>query len=272
VNPGVVQQLTSLATINENVANTKLHQQQSFLDALSGASTNLSADYEAHVRAGRMAASLNATNLQNQILLGKAALANMVGNVAAEYASQQSKMSADASVSRIQESIDLASMRRTLVSLLESLDVLVGSANSSFGIGASDMDSFSFSVLSELQRNMSDFGQTLMNDITSIRSNISEIQSTLDSVQITPLDSQIDSQSQRFNDWVSSRVSQIEGTNSSIHKFGETVPIHESSVNSKTEATLFSVASAARALLAHFKISLPKIDEIVARNAPADSG
>ena len=265
LNPADVSQEESLAAMNENVAKAKLQEQQSFLKSLSGASTNLSADYEAQVQAGRMAASLNASNLQNQILQGKAALANMVGSVAEEYASQQSKMGADASVSRIQQSIDLASMRRTLVSLLESLDILVGSASTSFGIGASDMDSFSSTVLNELQRNMSAFGQTSMNDITSINNNISEIGSTLYGVRVTPLDSQLNSQTQEFNDWVSDRVSQIEKTNSSIYQFGETIPIEESLVKSKTEAALFSVASAARTLLAHFNINIPQIDEIVAR-------
>jgi uncharacterized protein YciW len=265
LNNADVQQEESIAAMNENVAKAKMQQQQSFLKSLSGASTNLSSDYEAQVRAGRIAASWDASNLQNLILQGQAALANMVGSVAEEYASQQSKMGADASVSRIQQSIDLASLRRTLVSLLESLDILVGSASTSFGIGASDMDSFSSTVLNELRRNMSDFGQTLMNDITSINSNISEIDSTLYGVSITPLDSQINSQTQEFNDWVSDRVSQIEKSNSSIHEFGGTIPIEESLVKSKTEAALFSVASAARTLLAHFNINIPKIDEIVAR-------
>ena len=267
VNPGDIDQQASIASINENVANSKLHQQQAFLDSLSGASTDLSGDYQAQVRASSVVASQNANHVFNEVVQGKAQVGQMVGNIAAQYAAQQSELGDDSTVNSAQQAFNLGIMRRNLVGLINVFDVFTGASNRSFANGVGDMHTFGIATLASLKQKLSAFEQQLLNNDQQIDSNVSIVNSTFQTVNVSLIDPKASFTSKQLDDWLQVQMNALAASESSLGVIGAGKPIDETTINFRSNATVNSLALAAQNLLSVYSIDLPRIDQIVAETS-----
>lgn len=265
LNPGEISQQASMSKINENVAKTKLQQQQAFLKDLSGTSTDLSSDYQAQVQATRLEASQDASNVYNKVVQGKAHVSQMVGNIAAQYAAQQTQMGSNTTLSNAQQSIDIATLRRNMAGLINVFDSFTGAANQSFSTGANDMETFGVATLAQLKRRLSALDQQLLNDDQQIGSNISDINTALQGVNVTDIDAQAQAAGEQFDDWMQAQVSSINSSHSALSSVGSGTPMNESTLDMRTNGTVNSLAQAAQALLAQYGIDNSRIDQIIAQ-------
>ena len=263
INPSDVIQQASLATMTESIANANLIRNQTLMRNISGSVSNLSSDYREQVQSQTAALGQNSSALFDRVVVGKAQVSDMVATVAANYAAKTANISAYAQAATNQQSINLALMRSRLMGLIRAFDGYISAANSSFDTGRADMSSFSVGKLAYLQRTLGAFAQSLVQSKQDLISNVSQINSTLQSLNNSLIDSKIDSTRDQFNDWFGIRQSNIRDTNATLQTLTKQMPINSTTILQKLSSAVYSAASTAQTLLRQFSVNNTKINAYV---------
>ena len=129
------------------------------------------------------------------------------------------------------------------------------------------MDTFGIATLASLKQKLSAFEQRLMNSDQQIDSNILNLNSTFQSINITDIDAQTSSTSEKFDDWMQAQLDAVAASQASLHGIGTVNPINDSTVDIRTNSTVNGLALAAQTLLSQYNIDLPRIDQIVTETA-----
>ena len=268
VNPGDVALQARQAEIAERIEKGKISSQRGKLDSLSKSSTSLSSDYMSQLRASAVAASQNATAVYNKIVQGKSQVAEMIGNIAAEYVIEQAGMRSDFAVSSDTKKINLAAMNRAVSGLLRVFDLFSVATNHSFSTSEAEMNNFALAILSGLKREFGVFEQqTLMEHKLGLLRSISAIHAEMANLNDTEIDTETDSLSSAFNDWVDSEESSLAYTTSALNALNKLNSQHWSSAEStlaqRTNDTVYSVALTAQDLLRSFNKTSPRLDDMI---------
>ena len=267
LNPADVKQQAGLASITENVASSKLEAQQASLNSMSAASTNLSSDFQKQLLAQTAALNANSSNLFNQVAVNKARVSQAVGRIAAQYTAQNSQISTNTTVSKTQQARDLVSMRSRLLSLLQAFRLYTGATNASSSLRLNDMNSFAVERLGYLNDSLGRFGQDLIAASRNISVKINTINSTLIALGNTQVDSSRESLADTFNDWVSTRHSDLLAASISAQSMGKVIPVTSATIRRTLSTVINSFATTARSILRQFKINNPKLDAIILSSA-----
>jgi hypothetical protein len=267
LSPADVKQQAGLASITENVAASKLEAQQASLNSMSAASTNLSSDFHKQLLAQTAALNANSSTLFNQVAVNKARVSQAVGRIAAQYTAQNSQISTNTTVSKTQQARDLVSMRSRLLSLLQAFRLYTGATNASSSLRLNDMNSFAVERLGYLNDSLGRFGQDLIAASRNISVKINTINSTLIALGNTQVDSSRESLADTFNDWVSTRHSDLLAASISAQSMGKVIPVTSATIRRTLSTVINSFATTARSILRQFKINNPKLDAIILSSA-----
>ena len=269
VNPADVAQQNGRATIADKVAMSRISREQATLKSLSASSTDLSKDYLKLLHESILGMNQNASFLHNQVVRAKSQVAEMVGNIAAEYANQHAEMGSSLSESALQQIVDTAALNHVLQGLLRVFDAFTGAANASLGLSSSDMNVFGVAILASLKRRLVDFEQQLIGDQASLLANISLVNSTLQSLNETDIDARTDSVSESFSDWTDSQLSALSAANSSLLGLlsgTSASPMDPQLVAQRTNDTVYSVAITAQNLLHSMSIQNSSLLDAIISN------